>query len=171
MSFEKDNEERRRRALISENIIKQYAVKNLDEVYHVGTSDIIDDYSGKPIYDVAPVSHHDEVYDVEPEYEDNQEEGFDTSGMSEEALNTANEIYQRLMAEAAADEMAKQAEIEAVMRQQEKASSISVYTSGTPSANYGQVPMSQTDSAAFDSIMNNNKSYTKSIEDLIAENQ
>lgn len=160
MSFDKENEERRKRELISENIIKRSSVNNTNEIFYVGSPDNIDGYSGKPIY-LQPKNHTEEI----------EEDVYDSNGMSEEDLNTANEIYQRLMAEAAADEAAKQAEIDAIKRQQEKTSDISVYSSGSPSANYGSKPMSQSDSDAFDSIMNNNRSFNKSIEDLIAENQ
>lgn len=184
MSFEKENEARRVRELISENVIKQNGVNNISEVFYVGSPDLLDAYCGKPIY-ISPVSNGlDETSDLFDENEFfGDEEGFDScssslagddeaivnnGSMSEEDLNTANEIYRRLRAEAAADEMARQAEIEAIKRQVEKTDDMVIYSSGSPSANYGQKPMNAEDSEAFASIMNNNKSFSFSIENLVA---
>lgn len=165
-SFEKINEERRAKEIIKENIIKQRAVNNLDEVFYVGSLDLVDDYCGKSIYVMS--KQQKEELEAREISEHSAEDDYE---INEADLEAANEIYQRLMNEAAADERARQEEIEAIKRQAEKTSDISVYTSGSPSANYGSTPMSESDSAAFESIMNNNQAYTKSIENLIAENQ
>lgn len=179
MSFEKENEERRIREQIRENLIKHYGANNIDEVFYVGSPDLMDDYTGKPIYLAKELKNeeadlnmgdHNQAESSNEEAEKTTELSDTEQGMSEADI-MANEIYQRLMAEAAADEKARQDEIESVKREVEKGAEISVYSSGSPSANYGQKPMSQSDSDAFDSIMNNNRSFSKSIEELISENQ
>ena len=98
---------------------------------------------------------------------------FDTSGMSEEDLKTANEIYMRLMNEAAADEAARQAEIEAIKAQQEVSENASDKdynaATGSYSGLYGKKPMSQDEADVYANIMNDNNSYKLSIDDLLKE--
>lgn len=208
-SFELENEEIRNRDSRRHNVIKRYGVNNEDEVFYVGSLDLLDPNSGKPIYvpskqqledmefrekEAAELSEDFPVSDnlgFETEYEmdfsidegskdstSSDAEVFDSSSMSAEDLDLANEIYARLMAEAAADEAAKQAEIEAIRRETEAAESEPEVSdadfnaaTGSYSGLYGKKPMSQSESDALESILNTNSSYTKSIEELIAENQ
>lgn len=80
-------------------------------------------------------------------------------------------IYVQIEPQNEEPEYAEEIDYEPMNMGQNHEPSIGVYSSGSPSANYGSTPMSQSDSAAFDAIMNNNKSYSKSIEDLLNENQ
>lgn len=165
------------------NVLKWYGVNMKEEVFHVGSPDLSDPYSGAPIY-VPPKDQLEETMamvqqvvetQAEAPYEEpvatNEGEVFDSNSMSEEELNLANEIYQRLMNEAAADEMARQAEIEAIKRQQEATSADYNAETGSYSGLYGKKPMNDSEAEALASIMNTNSSYSKSIEDIIKENQ
>lgn len=181
MPFEKENEERRKKEQIHANLLKWYGVKCLDEVFYVGSPSLNDPYSGTPIY-VPPKAVLENIEAVEPETTDNIADMSSaepstsdvTSDVSDAELELANEIYQRLMAEAAADEMAKQTQIENLLREQElKEGSAQDYNAATGSYSglYGKKPMNESEADALANIMNQNSSYTKSIEDLIRENQ
>lgn len=180
MSFETDNEERRIQEQRKKNIVKRYCVSTADKVFYVGSPDVLDPYSGKPIYESVPQDVGDLIEDDSEiamqsdelnATSDSSDDGsvFDTSSMSAEDLQTANEIYQRLMNEAAADELAKQAEIEAIKMQQEASEADYNAETGSYSGLYGKKPMSQSESDALASIMDSNNSYTKSFDDLLAE--
>lgn len=182
-SFEVENEERRAREHIKQNIIKRYAANCKDEVFYVGSPDVQDPYSGEAIYERAKTEQESEyVSDLENEYEEASEGAGVVTAQDdavseeerlkkEEEARLAEEIYQRLMAEAAADEQAKQAEIEALLREQEPSSEDYNEATGSYSGLYGKKPMSDADEAALASIMSSNSSFSKSIEDLIMENQ
>lgn len=190
MSFEKEIEKKRIEEERRKNIIKWYAANCSDEVCYVGSLDLQDPYSGAHIY-VPSKQHLEEIEAKESaareqmsQIKDAEEQGSQlviesessSSGMSEEELRIANEIYQRLMDEAAADERAKQAEIEALMQQVEASEtepSSADYNAetGSYSGLYGKKPMSQDEEDALAAIMGQNSSYTKSIEDIIKENQ
>lgn len=196
MSFEKDNEERRKREEQKKNLIKWYGAKIQDKVFHVGNPDLLSPYSGNPIYE--PVEEPVEELAIEEsdgfDYQDGETseqyslgiyiEGTEetatdnntssedsNASLSDEEAALANEIYARLMAEAAADEAAKQAEIDRLLQEQEPNPEDYNADTGSYSGAYGKKPLSQSDSDMLASILNQNSSYTKSIEDLIAENQ
>lgn len=197
MSFEKDNEERRKKEELKKNMLKWYGVKCSDEPYYIGSLDLVDPYSGEHIYvpseqylnyiDAKERKEQEDALNQSTMYsesEDNTSNSDDNSAndlalgssdMSEEELKIANEIYERLMKEAAADEMARQAEIDAARRACEEAEAADegAYNASTGSYSglYGKKPMSDSEADALASIMNQNSSYTKSIEDLIKENQ
>lgn len=184
-SFEKENVKKRKQN--ESNVIKWYSMA--DKQFQVGTLATLDPYSGEPIY--APVEEEiaEDVVEADGlDYDfDNMEQTgcsqetseehepddsvFDSSQMSSEELDLANEIYQRLMNEAAADERAKQEEIEALKREQEASSADYNAETGSYSGLYGKKPMNDAEAEALASIMNTNSSFTKSIEELIKENQ
>lgn len=195
--FEAENEEKRNRDGRKKNLIKSYNANCSDEVFYVGSLDLNDPYSGSPIYvpskqyladieakereareqmdQIKEAENNGVTVDVIADDTSSANSGSATgsSGMSEEELRIANEIYQRLLDEAAADELAKQAEIDAIRQaQEEKEATDSAYNASTGSYSglYGKTPMSQDEADALASIMNNNSSYTKSIEDLFMEN-
>lgn len=181
-SFEKENIKKRKKD--QSNVYKWYGVSLQEKPFQVGTEDVIDPYSGSPIY--IPASDGDvaeeSVFDLDEHLQggwsdDSANEGssddgvFDSSSMSDEELALANEIYQRLMNEAAADENARQAEIEALKREQEATSADYNAETGSYSGLYGKKPMNDAEAEALANILNNNSAYSKSIEDIIKENQ
>lgn len=184
-SFEKENIKKRKQK--ESNVIKRYNIA--ERSFQVGTLDTLDPYSGTPIYAPVEESVAEEAFEVdemgydldrmEPvsdsqnatETQGTEDSVFDSSQMSSEELDLANEIYQRLMNEAAADERAKQEEIEALKREQEATSADYNAETGSYSGLYGKKPMNDAEAEALASIMNTNSSFTKSIEDLIKENQ
>ena len=181
VSFEASNEEIRSRDFRKKNLIKWNVVNQSEEPFHVGSLELQDPYGDGPVYTpskeyLAEIEEKEktarqQIEDMSNGDADIKEEVFDSSAMSEEELNLANEIYQRLMNEAAADEMAKQAEIEAIKMQQEATSADYNAETGSYSGLYGKKPMNQDEADALASIMNTNSSYSKSIEELILENQ
>lgn len=189
MSFEEENQKKRERDGRHKNIIKWYTAKESDEVFYVGDLEMQDPYGDGHVYtpskkqledmeakERAAMGQVDQDFeaseDSEPLSEQTAEGTSDSSsGEMTEEERIANEIYQRLMAEAAADERAKQAEIDAIRAQQEATSDDYNEATGSYSGLYGKKPMSESEADALQSIMNQNSSYTKSIEDLIKENQ
>lgn len=211
-SFEEENEEKRNRDNRKNNVIKIASVKNSDNVFYVGSLDLIDPYSGKNVY----VPSEEQLKDIEESERNNSEaaieeqsnyvdgQSYDTqdlandtedqvsdngandsgantaSDASQDDLDLANEIFARLMAEAAADEAAKAAEIEAIKREQEanEANNLEQEATeadynaetGSYSGLYGKKPMSESESDILASILNTNSSYTKSFDDLLKEN-
>jgi len=198
-SFEAENEEKRNRDGRNTNVIKKQGANFSDEKYYVGSLELNDPYSGTPIYvpskeqlaDIESkekiareqmeefkqsghISESEQVPSSQTDSENSSMDSvFDSSGMSEEDLKTANEIYMRLMNEAAADEAARQAEIEAVKAQQEEeeASRLSSNTfnesTSSPSGLYGSKPMSQNEADVYADIMNSNNSFKFSVEDIL----
>lgn len=189
MSFEEENQKKRERDGRHKNVIKWYTAKESDEVFYVGDLEMQDPYGDGHVYtpskkqledmeakERAAMGQVDQDFeaseDSEPLSEQTAESTSDSSsGEMTEEERIANEIYQRLMAEAAADERAKQAEIDALRAQQEATSDDYNEATGSYSGLYGKKPMSESEADALQSIMNQNSSYTKSIEDLIKENQ
>lgn len=189
MSFEEENQKKRERDGRHKNVIKWYTAKESDEVFYVGDLEMQDPYGDGHVYtpskkqledmeakERAAIGQVDQDFeaseDSEPLSEQTAEGTSDSSsGEMTEEERIANEIYQRLMAEAAADERAKQAEIDALRAQQEATSDDYNEATGSYSGLYGKKPMSESEADALQSIMNQNSSYTKSIEDLIKENQ
>ena len=180
MSFESENEEKRSRDERKKNIIKRSRVNCTDEVFYIGSPDRLDPYSGEPIY-VPSQKQLEDIEAKEKEARDQiagisdvpveSESQSDSQAMSDDELQLANEIYQRLMAEAAADEAAKQAEIQALIQDMEVSEDDYNASTGSYSGAYGKKPMSQSESDAVANIMNANSSYSPSIEDIIAANQ
>lgn len=181
-SFEVENEERRAREQIKQNIIKRYAANCAEEVFYVGTPEMQDPYSGESIYEEVERKVEDEEILSTDSQEFAADEANANDGESdieseeerlkkEEEARLAEEIYQRLMAEAAADEKAKQDEIAALLMEQEASSDDYNEATGSYSGLYGKKPMSDDEAAALASIMDTNSSFSKSIEDLIQENQ
>lgn len=204
-SFEEENEEKRNRDHRRNNVIKTFSVKNNDDVFYVGSLDLIDPYSGKNVYvpseeqlkDIeerernnSDAAIEEQAYDTEIQANDIDEQAIDneaidssndsTSDASQSDLDLANEIFARLMAEAAADEAAKAAEIEAIKREQEANEAVNREQeateadynaeTGSYSGLYGKKPMSESESDILASILNTNSSYTKSFDDLLKEN-
>ena len=89
---------------IRKNLVKWWDV-NMTESILIGADNADEeDFAAEDMFE-EEVAAAENAEAAEPE--------IDTSNISQETLDTANEIYARLMAEAAADEAAKQAEIEA----------------------------------------------------------
>lgn len=184
MSFEEENEKKRNRDERKKNVVKRYRVNCSDEVFYVGSLDLLDPYSGEHVYTPSKKQLEDlETKELmaSEQSDDFQDNSFQDetatipttdapSAAADEEMLLANEIYQRLMAEAAADESAKQAEIEALLREQEASSEDYNEATGSYSGLYGKKPMTQSEEDALASIMGANSSFNKSIEDLIAEN-
>jgi len=203
MSFEAENEEKRNRDKRG-NIVKWYGAKCSEEVFYVGDSDLIDPYSGNPIY--LPNENQSETVDSESVEEagsaediigtGNDEdkiitendplcvEDYETDGSTDdidasldpsipyEDLLLANEIYERLMAEAASDEAKKRAQIEALIKENEETEeNKDAYNAetGSYSGLYGKKPMSQSESDELKRIMSQNTSFN--IDDIISQNQ
>lgn len=196
--FEAENEEKRNRDGRNSNVIKWQGANFSDEKFYVGSLDLNDPHSGAPIYTPSK----QQLEDIETreraargQMEEFKQTGqmtpepapatqtnssdtassdsvFDSSGMSEEDLKTANEIYMRLMNEAAADEAARRAEIEAIKKQAEESEESEKHfnaATGSYSGLYGKKPMSDDEADVFANIMNSNNSYKVTVEDIIKE--
>lgn len=200
--FEAENEEKRNRDGRNSNVIKWQGANFSDEKFYVGSLDLNDPNSGTPIYtpskqqlqdiesreraargqmeEFKQTGHMTEVpvpaatatQTASDTASSSSDSVFDTSGMSEEDLKTANEIYMRLMNEAAADEAARQAEIEAIRKQAEESEESEKNfnaATGSYSGLYGKKPMSDDEADVFANIMSSNNSYKVTVEDIIKE--
>jgi len=175
-NFDAQCEEKRRKERIRQNIIRRFDANYINEAFHIGTPSIQDPYSGNSIYLSPEVEAQidasvDAHVDIETFGDAKESNIADESEIKSEEERIAEEIYQRLLAEAAADNQARRNEIEALLLEQEATSKDYNAETGSYSGLYGKKPMSDSDAEALTKIMNANSSYTKSIADLIAENQ
>lgn len=162
---EVDYTERIKREKIAQNIIKWWNVHPEEQVYTIGSLELEDPLYGCHVYDASQ--------DFSALSSDESSNTPDELPEESEAIQRANEIYERLTREADEDEAKRLAEIEAAKRRAAESIDMdSAYnaSTGAYSGLYGQTPLNDEQADHLAAIMSTNTSITHNVADLVDQN-